>query len=163
MSHGNMTDSIAVLDVRVQDRRQQMPFFCAYHLGIRVGRRMSERRITARGEPVYVDRYAGHLMLCVIAVLFLSTLDAFLTLNILANGGKELNWFMAVLIEDSTEKFVAFKLALTSLALILLMIHHEAHLFKGIRVRHINYSVLAGYAILIGYELHLLALAMNGY
>ncbi|MBX3615825.1 MAG: hypothetical protein KF839_01550 [Nitrosomonas sp.] len=158
-----MTDSIAVLDIRTRNRRQKMPFFCAYHLGIKVGRRMGERRITARGEPVYVDRYAGHLILCAVAILFLSTLDAFLTLNILANGGKELNWFMAVLIEDSTEKFVAFKLALTSLALILLIIHHEAHLFKGIRVRHINYSILAGYAILIGYELHLIALAMSSY
>jgi|GEM_PF-1666382 len=122
-----------------------------------------ERRITTRGKPVYVDRYASHLMLCAIAVLFLSAMDAFLTLNILANGGKELNWFMEVLIEDSTEKFVAFKLALTSLALVMLIIHHEVHLFKGIRVRHINYSVLAGYAILIGYELHLIALAMSGY
>ncbi len=158
-----MTDSIAVLNIRGQDRRQEMPFFCAYHLGIKSGRRTGERRITARGKPVYVDRYASHLMLCAIAVLFLSAMDAFLTLNILANGGKELNWFMEVLIEDSTEKFVAFKLALTSLALVMLIIHHEVHLFKGIRVRHINYSVLAGYAILIGYELHLIALAMSGY
>ncbi|MGZ0019572.1 DUF5658 family protein [Nitrosomonas sp. wSCUT-2] len=158
-----MTDSIAVLNIRGQERRQEMPFFCAYHLGIRNGRRMGERRITSRGKPVYVDRYAGHLMLCAIAVLFLSAMDAFLTLNILANGGKELNWFMEVLIEDSTEKFVAFKLALTSLALVMLIIHHEVYLFKGIRVRHINYSVLAGYAILIGYELWLIALAMNGY
>lgn len=153
-----MADTIAISNNRCQDRRQNMPFFCAFHLGIKTGRRASERR-AGRGEPRYVDYYSGHLMLCTVAILFLSMLDAFFTLDILAKGGEELNWFMAVLIEDSVEKFVGFKLALTSLALILLVIHHNVQLTQRIRVRHLKYMILAGYSVLIGYELHLLHLA----
>ena len=154
-----MAYAIAIFNNRSQDRRQSMPFFCPFHLGIKTGRRVGERRTVERGEPVYVDCYAAHLMLCAIAILFLSIVDAFLTLNILASGGEELNWFMAILIEDSVEKFVAFKLVLTSMALILLVIHHNVQLIGGIRVRHLKYMVLIGYSILIGYEFHLLELA----
>lgn len=77
----------------------------------------------------------------------------------MANGGEELNWFMAILIEDSVEKFVSFKLALTSLALLLLVIHHNVQLTGRMRVRHLKYMALIGYSALIGYELHLLELA----
>ncbi|MBL0011802.1 MAG: hypothetical protein IPP22_14180 [Nitrosomonas sp.] len=154
-----MVNAVAISNNRSQDRRQSTPFFCSFHLGIKAGRRIGERRTTNRGEPVYVDCYAAHLMLCVIGILFLSMADAFFTLNILANGGKELNWFMAVLIEDSVEKFVIFKLALTSLALILLVIHHNVRLTGRMRVRHLKYMVLIGYSVLVGYELHLLELA----
>ena len=152
-----MANTVAISNNRCQDRRQGMPFFCAFHLGIKTGRRIGERRV-GRGKPGYVDYYAGHLMLCTIAILFLSALDAFLTLNILANGGEELNWFMAVLIENGIEKFVGFKLALTALALILLVIHHNVQLTRRIRVRHIKYLILCGYSVLIGYELHLLVM-----
>jgi len=153
-----MISTVEISDNRCQDRRQGTPFFCVFHLGIKAGKRAGERR-TGRGKPGYVDYYAGHLMLCTIAILCLSALDAFLTLNILTNGGEELNWFMAVLIEDSIDKFVGFKLALTSMALILLVIHHNVQLTRNIRVRHVKYVILCCYSILIGYELHLLELA----
>ncbi len=154
-----MANATEISNNRNQDRRQDMPFFCPFHLGIKTGRRIGERRAVDRGEPVYVDCYAGHLMLCTIAILFLSIGDAFFTLNLLAHGGEELNWFMAILIEDSVEKFVVFKLALTSMALILLVVHHNVQLIGGMRVRHLKYMVLIGYSVLIGYELYLLELA----
>lgn len=153
-----MAHTVAISDNRCRDRRQSMPFFCPFHLGIKTGRRTGDRRANP-GKPGYVDCYASHLMLCTIAILFLSALDAFLTLNILAYGGEELNWFMAVLIENCAEKFVGFKLALTGLALILLVIHHNVQLTPNMRVRHIKYMILFGYSILISYELHLLGLA----
>jgi len=148
----------AVVNHRSEDRRQGMPFFCAYHLGIRPGRRMNERRFS-KGGAAYVDRYSNHLMFCVIGILLLSICDAVFTLRILANGGEELNWFMAVLIDDNVNKFIAVKLALTSLALILLVIHHNVRLTSKLYVRHLKYMILTGYSILIGYELHLLNLA----
>ena len=120
---------------------------------------MGERRMGERGETGYVDYYSYHLMLCAVSILLLSALDAFLTLNILANGGEELNWLMAILIEDSIQKFVVFKLALTALAITLLVIHHNVRLVKTIRVRHIKYAIFLGYSVLIIYEFHLLELA----
>lgn len=154
-----MIDAVAVSNNRKQDRRQDMPFFCAYHVGIKMGRRIGERRVSEKGKPVYVDRYTGNVLFCVIAILLLSALDAYLTLNILNQGGEEINWFMAVLIEESTEKFVAVKLALTAMALILLVIHHNVRLIECLRVRHLKYAILAGYGTLIGYECYLLELA----
>lgn len=151
-------DITTAVDHRSEDRRQDVSFFCAYHLGIKSGRRVNERRFN-KGVAAYVDRYSSNLMVCVIGILLLSICDAVFTLKILANGGEELNWFMAVLIEDSVSKFIAFKLALTSLALILLVIHHNVLITNKLRVRHLKYMILTGYSILIGYELHLLKLA----
>ena len=87
----------------------------------------------------------------------LSVLDAYFTLNILARGGEELNWFMLVVIEESVEKFISVKLALTGLALIFLTIHHNAQYLLKLRVRHILYIVLVSYTVLIGYEILLLS------
>lgn len=153
-----MTSYAAAMDNRQQERRSKMPFFCLYQLGIKKGRRMQERRLNIK-TPAYVDRYAGHLMFCAIAIMMLSAVDAFFTLNILARGGEEINPFMAVLIEDSVSKFIGFKLALTSLALVLLTMHHNVLLTENIRVRHVEYLLLSGYTFLIGYELFLLRLS----
>ena len=147
-------------DLRVQDRRRPVPFFCTYHLGLKHGRRMNERRKSGVSwGAAYVDRYADHLMVCVVGILFLGICDALFTLRILAHGGEELNWFMAILIDDSVEKFIAVKMALTSLALIMLIIHHNVRIFYTVMVRHISYTILLGYSVLIVYELYLLELA----
>lgn len=148
-----------VADRRSQDRRLDVSFICAYHLGVKTGRRKIERRLNHKNSG-YIDHYPWFLMFVVVGILLLSICDAVFTLQILANGGKELNWFMAVLIEESDSKFIALKLALTSLALILLVIHHNVQLTGKLRVRHLKYMVLVGYSLLMGYELHLLRLAV---
>lgn len=156
-----MINNAAMIDNRDSDRRADIPFFCKYQLGVKLGRRVDGRRDDSkkRSSPAYVDRYSWRVVLCVIGIMILSAMDAFFTLNILAKGGEELNIFMAVLIEDNIAKFVGIKLALTALALLLLTIHHNVKLIARFRVRHLQYMVLTGYATLIGYELHLLELA----
>ncbi|MDP1951917.1 MAG: DUF5658 family protein [Nitrosomonas sp.] len=154
-----MTCNKAVIDKdkRNYERRSGMPFFCKFQLGIKSGRRSGGRRDQIKA-PAYVDIYSNHLVFCVISIMILSSLDAFFTLNILAEGGEELNVFMEVLIADSLHKFVAVKLALTAFALLLLTIHHEVKLTQSIRVVHLIYFILSGYAVLIGYEITLLSL-----
>lgn len=143
-------------DQRYQERRAATPFVCLYQLGFKQGRRVVKRR-SERGAA-YVDRYSWNLVLCCSLIVLLSATDAFLTLNILAEGGAELNEFMAILIEDNMQKFINLKLALTSLAVIMLTIHHEAQVFLNFRCRHLLYVFLAGYLCLISYELVLLRL-----
>lgn len=145
------------MDRRVEDRRQGTPFFNLYQLGIG-GRRRNARR---GGDDVitYPDHYHPSVILCALAVVIMSALDAAFTLSLLSAGAVELNSVMAVLIEDDVRKFVVFKLALTSLAVLLLVIHHEARIGSWLRVRHVHYATIAGYAILIGYELALLRVA----
>lgn len=139
-----------------KDRRSNIPFFCLYHIGIKSGRRVGERRLKWN-KLNYVDRYPGHLMLCIIAILMLSSLDAHLTLNILSRGGEELNWLMLAAMNESIEKFIGVKLALTGLAIVLLTIHHDMHYWWSLRVRHMLYLTLTGYVGLIGYEIMLLS------
>jgi hypothetical protein len=149
-----MTNHLAVIDQRLQNRRSNIPFLCPYQLGIKQGKRIARRR-SEPGEA-YVDRYGWAVVSCCLAIVLLSATDAFLTLNILANGGMELNSLMAALIEESTQKFVYSKLALTSLATIILVIHHEVRIVTTLRCRHLLYLIALGYACLIGYELILL-------
>lgn len=146
---------------RAWERRSPIPFLCPYQLGIKSGRRSGVRR--AAVNVAYVDNYAGHIVFCCLVIVLLSATDAFLTLNILERGGVELNEFMAELIEDSTHKFVMFKLALTSLAAVFLVIHHEVRIMTKFRCRHLLYTILAGYICLIGYELILLNFVIPSY
>lgn len=149
-----MTTNQLVIDQRQWERRAEISFVCPYQLGIKQGRRVARRR-SDRGA-VYVDQYGWRLVVCVLAIVLFSATDAFLTINILSGGGAELNYFMAILIEEGMQKFVFTKLALTSLAVIMLTIHHEVRLCAGIRCRHLLYIFLSGYACLISYELMLL-------
>jgi len=141
-------------DQRQQERRAEISFICPYQLGAKRGRRVAQRR--SDHGAAYVDQYGWQLVACVLAIVLLSTTDAFLTINILSGGGTELNYFMAALIEEGIQKFIFAKLALTSLAVIMLTIHHEVRLCIGLRCRHLLYIFLTGYVCLIGYELILL-------
>lgn len=144
-------------DRRQVERRRKTPFFSLYQLGFR-GRRQHARR-GDDSTPTYFDRYDARLLVCALGVIVLSALDAAFTLRLLAAGAVEMNAVMAVLIEDDITKFVSFKLALTSLAVMFLVIHHDLRLGNWIKVRHIQYSALAVYALLIVYELVLLSIA----
>jgi hypothetical protein len=155
-----MANHTASIEQRLQDRRSDISFICPYQLGLKQGKRVATRR--ADSKAAYVDSYSWQLVFCCLAIVLLSASDAFLTLNILANGGVELNGLMAILIDDSTQKFVLFKLSLTSLAAIFLVIHHDLEIFAGFRCKHILYLILLGYFFLIGYELVLLWLIGNG-
>ncbi|MCC6917469.1 DUF5658 family protein [Nitrosomonas sp.] len=139
---------------RSRERRIRAAFVCPYQLGFKQGRRLVQRR-SVRGAA-YVDQYDWLLTTCCLAIVLLSAADAFLTVSILTGGGTELNYFMEILIENSTQKFIAFKLALTSLAAILLTIHHEVQIHGGFRCRHLLYMISTGYTCLISYELILL-------
>jgi len=147
-----------LIDRRQQDRRCATPFVSAYQLG-RHGRRSEARRSDSDG-PVYFDRYDPVLALVALAIVFMSAMGAAFTLRLLDAGAVELNSLMAILIEQDVRKFVGFKLALTSLAVLLLVIHHDARIGNWMRVRHIHYMTLAAYVALIVYELMLLRVAL---
>lgn len=148
----------STVDRRQTDRRGPVPFFSRYQLAFS-GRRRHDRR-SDPGQPSYTDHYGLSTILCALAVVIMSALDAAFTLRLLSAGAVELNSVMAVLIEQDIRKFVVFKLALTSLAVLLLVIHQDARVGSWLRVRHIHYAAIAGYALLIGYELTLLRVAL---
>ncbi|MEM6639615.1 MAG: DUF5658 family protein [Pseudomonadota bacterium] len=146
------------VDRRTNDRRQGSSFLNTYQLGIggrrRTGRRASDMTVT------HPDHYSVSIILCALAVVLMSALDAAFTLTLINNGAIELNAVMAFLIETDIRKFVIFKLGLTSLAVFLFVIHHGSPLAGRLRVGHLHYATIAGYIVLMGYELWLLRLVL---
>jgi len=90
-----------------------------------------------------------------LAIVVLCLADAHNTLLLLGAGARELNLFMDQLIRQGSERFVALKLAVTALSLLVLVAYHRVALGDRLRVRHALYAVLAGYALLVAYEVFL--------
>ncbi|MEM7083485.1 MAG: DUF5658 family protein [Pseudomonadota bacterium] len=148
----------SIVTRRSDDRRQPPPFFSKYTLGI-AGRRVAARR--ADDTTVYVDRYEWPVIMVAIGIVIMSAMDAAFTLSLLSKGAIELNTLMAVLIETDVRKFVGFKLGLTILGVLLLVIHKNVHLSLGFTVNRLAQLAFAGYVVLISYELWLFYLIAN--
>ena len=124
-------------------------------LGAQARREIPGRRL---GDAVAVDRYPWRLRGLVIGLLVLSGIDALLSMEILRRGGTELNPFMAVLLvtQSDAAQFVLIKQVLTSLGLILLVLHYHARWLRIIRVSTVLVAAVIGYTGLVGYEIFLL-------
>lgn len=143
------------------DRRQKRSMFYFNAKALR-GRRRGPRRAEDhyhRGRPGYfVDIYQREIGLLGLFILLLSVSDAFMTLELLRNGAVEINPVMDFLIKENINRFVAFKLALTGLAVVLLVRYVHFYLVGGLRVLSVLRTVCYSYGGLIGYELVLLGL-----
>ena len=89
-------------------------------------------------------------------IMLLSAADAFMTLTLLDLGATEANPFMERVIVGSGGQFGWWKMALTSGGVVLLVLLARMRAFGRIPVAVILYSVLAGYIVLVGYEVWLL-------
>ncbi len=118
-------------------------------------RRRQVRRDRDRHRS-YTDWYDSYLLYIALGVLLLSAVDAVLTLNLLQMGSTELNPFMAMLIRYDIHLFVATKLALTGIGLILLVMHANFRLLRVLPIHLVLSLSLLTYLCLTGYELALL-------
>jgi hypothetical protein len=112
-------------------------------------RRRSERFI------VVTDWFHPQWLAVVIGILLLCGADALFTLKLISHGASELNPFMDPLVRGSGHSFAFWKFGLTSVGVLLLTLMARLHYF-GRTVGVILYVVLAGYVILVGYEVFLL-------
>ena len=117
-------------------------------------RRISPRRHTER-FAVVTDWFHPQWLALAVGILLLCCADAFLTLTLIRHGASEVNPLMAPLVEGSGHAFAFWKMGLTSLGVVLLTVLARLRVF-GRAVGVILYIVLAGYVILIAYELFLL-------
>ena len=116
------------------------------------GRRRSDRRF-----PVQDVFGEGALILAAV-LMVLSLTDAFLTLNILARGGSEVNPVMNYMLGFGTFAFVATKMIMTAIPVAALTAAGNVKVFKFIRVRTLTAVLVGMYCALIVYELILLSL-----
>jgi hypothetical protein len=119
---------------------------------------LRRRRPRRKGDQLnaYIDWYEPWPLMASVVIILLSSLDAFLTLILLNHGAVELNILMDWLIRMDIRTFAAVKLAVTGLALIILVLHFNFRLYKVLPVRYLIYALMPIYAFLIAHEISLL-------
>lgn len=110
-----------------------------------VGRRRAGRREDER-DFVYVDRPGGWILTAFAAVLALSLLDAWFTLELLKRGATEANPVMRVALDLGDRAFVLIKTGMTILAMGFLCLHKNWPLGRVcLGVALLGYSTLTAY------------------
>jgi hypothetical protein len=119
-------------------------------------RRRRVRR-AANTSDYYLDVMDFRVMVTAVAVVLLSCTDVVFTLALLRKGASEINPVMGYLLEIDVGLFVACKLMITGVGVLLLAAHDHFRVFRILRGRHALYGVLATYVVLIQYQLTMLS------
>jgi hypothetical protein len=138
--------------VRTERRRQSIQSIIH---GARYPRRRSNRR-PADDQMFVPDIYDTSLVFMGLAVIMMSLMDSFFTLNILALGGQELNVFMNILLENSTQAFLVVKYCVTAGGVVLLIALSRVRVGGFLLTRRLLEGVCCGYGCLMIYEVYLL-------
>lgn len=118
------------------------------------GRRHRFRREEDQTRQAYVDRYAPSLLVLALLIILFSVLDAFMTLELLSLGSRELNPIMEYYLSFGSLQFFIVKYSLTAFGVVLLVVHHKFALFKGwLSLMSLLYIFSVMYGLLIVYEL----------
>jgi hypothetical protein len=118
------------------------------------------RRIVNRrprdDQHFVVDWHDQGLFMVAMAIVLMSCIDAFFTLQLLNLGAQELNYFMQVLLASDTSTFLLIKFSMTALGVVCLVAFARFRLGGIVRVRRVLEVLCGIYACLIIWELYLL-------
>jgi hypothetical protein len=117
------------------------------------------RRVNRRGRDdqwCLVDVYDPGLIMVSLAIVLMSCMDAFFTLQLLSFGANEVNYFMKTLIESDIRSFLTTKLLITCSGVVFLTAMARYRLAGVVQVRRILEVLCGIYACLIVWELFLL-------
>jgi hypothetical protein len=117
-------------------------------------RRVAPRR-SAERHMVVTDWFHPQWLAVGMLILLLCSADALLTLTLISHGAVEINPMMAPLVTGSGHAFAGWKLGLTAMGVVFLIMLARLRVF-GRTVGAILYVVLGLYVALVGYELFLL-------
>ncbi|HEV2443769.1 MAG TPA: DUF5658 family protein [Steroidobacteraceae bacterium] len=118
-------------------------------------RRLGPRR-TGEAQVGAIDWFHPWWLAIGTLILALCAIDAVLTVVLINHGAYEVNPLLAPLIGGSGLLFVAVKVGLTGVGVVLLTLLSRSKAFGRIPVSLLMYAVVIGYGALIAYELHLL-------
>jgi len=118
-------------------------------------RRRHNRR-PADNQVFVVDWHDSGLFTVAMAIVAMSCMDAWFTLQLISIGGEEINWFMAVLLDNDVTTFLAVKYGVTGAGVVTLVALAKFRLGGLIPVRRILEALAAAYACLLIYEVYLL-------
>lgn len=105
----------------------------------------------------YLDWHGCKSLIATLLIILLCFADAFLTTVLLGKGAVEVNILMDWLIQKDIRLFTVVKMAVTGVALLILVMHFNFKIYKYIQVRYLIYVLIPLYVILIIHELNMLA------
>ncbi len=143
-----------MIERRMGDERRERTLF-AYLYGGHRPRRLNGRRAADRVYP-FIDWHSPRVLVLALGILGLCVADGVMTVVLMAHGATEENPFMALFLPDSLGWFAAIKLTLTALCLTVIVACSRMRLLRAIPGEAVLYLILAGYALLLSYELQLL-------
>ncbi len=145
--------STPTVERRIRIERRRSVLRALWH-GNFARRRIAPRRSGERHAAV-TDWHHPQWLAVGITVLLLSAADALLTLTLISHGAIEINPFMVPLVHGSGYGFALWKMGLTAMGVVVLTVLARLRIW-GRAVGGVLYVVLAGYIVLISYELFLL-------
>src|SRR5258708_31836287 len=147
-------------DRRERTDRRNRAFWSVLYGSFNPRRRRPARRLNdSRFHPI--DWHSAHLLAVSIGILVFSAADAFLTGILLQHGADEINPVMAVLVYRSVAAFAAFKMAMTGISLVVMVVLARYRFLLVIRLEMVLYAVLVVYAWLISHEIWMLQGSSN--
>lgn len=121
------------------------------------GRRETIRRYEDRRKFFYVDRYSQFHFMAIILILFLSVVDAILTIVLINHGAYEVNPIMAYCLNVGPYTFLSIKYLLTCAGLILLLMLRNIFMKPlGIFAGSFFYYFLVGFIGVVSWQFFLL-------
>ncbi|UCE41166.1 MAG: hypothetical protein JSV17_17320 [Candidatus Aminicenantes bacterium] len=119
------------------------------------GKRRHARR-KEEDQNYYVDRYDAKYLALVLSILVLCVFDAYFTLKIIHNGGRELNPLMIKFLDRFPEVSLIVKYLMTVISLIILLVHKNFIMFGKIKAYIFLYLIFSLYFFLVIYEVFFL-------
>ena len=138
-------------DQRVAEDRRTFDWRTVVY-GFALSRRHRHRR-QADDAVVFLDWHHPWLFFLSVGTMLLSSADAFLTLLLLEEGMIEANPIMRVAMSQSTNLFVATKLAMTAFGILVLVFLAKQHFLNRFRTGLLLTVFFSAYACLVCYEL----------
>ena len=134
---------------RLKDRRQRpTPALSRYTFR---GRRRQARRFDEK-DNYYVDRFELHYILFIALIMVFCVLDIYFNSKILQAGGYELNPFMSGLMKKNFYLAQVFKVIVTLICAVFLLIHKNFRVLGRIKTHVFIYAIFCLYLILVAYE-----------
>lgn len=154
MSRRNVSHAIIAADKRGTVDRRRFSWRTVV-FGFALSRRRGTRR-SGDVEPLYTDWHHPWLFFLATGIMLLSSLDAFLTLQLLGRGAVEINPVMALVIGLSTRTFAISKMLLTAFGILVLVFLARSRVFNMMRTGAMLTAFFSLYCCLVCYEFMLL-------
>lgn len=145
-----MQEAALSADLRQQGDRRALGWRTVFYGFLRSRRRAPRRN--GEADPVFTDWHHPWLFFLAVSIMLFSSLDAFMTLQLLDRGATEANRVMASAISQGTGFFAWVKMALTAVGVLALVFLSRSRFMNRIRTGTFLTIMFAMYACLLCYE-----------